>query len=59
MTYTGTYDDAHNALMDIMQHMVSFGVQLVSVQVVGTTLTLETDVALPEDQLEHLGLEVI
>lgn len=57
MTYTGSYDDV--ALIDIMQHMSSFGVQLVSVQVVGTVMTLETDIALPDDQLEHLNLEVI
>lgn len=57
MTYTGAYDDV--ALIDIMQHMSSFGVQLVSVQVVGTVMTLETDIALPDDQLEHLNLEVI
>lgn len=59
MNYTGTFDDVNLALLEIIQHTVSFGTQITNVSISGNVLTFTTDTPVPEDQLEHLGIEVV
>lgn len=58
MNYTGTFSDVNLALLEIIQHTVSFGIQITQVVINGGTLTFTTDAPVPEDQLEHLGIQV-
>lgn len=59
MNYTGTFDDVNLALLEIIQHTVSFGIQITNVTITGGVLTFTTDAPVPDDQLEHLGIEVV
>lgn len=59
MNYAGTFADVNVALLEIIQHTVSFGIQITSVVIDGGNLSFTTDAPVPEDQLEHLGIQVV
>lgn len=59
MFYTGTFDDVHGALLDVLLHREAFGISLVSVTINQNTLVIETMGEIPVGELDHLGLEVV
>lgn len=57
MLYTGTFENPHQAMMDIVAHADTFGVDVISITVdQGSILVVETAGAFPSDQLDHIGL---
>lgn len=61
MLYTGTFENPNQAIIDLVAHADSFGVDLISVTVdQGSIVVVETAGEFPTDQLDHIGItEVI
>lgn len=57
--YTGTFENPHLAIADVVSHAESFGIDVVSLTVEqGSIVAIETAGEMPADQLDHLGLTV-
>lgn len=60
MLYTGTFENPHQAITDIVAHADQFGVDLIAITIdQGSILVVETAGEFPADQLDHLGLAAV